>query len=144
MSFFGQFRTEDIGGTAPLNLVCGYSADTDPSNENDVIAFMKGTTAGKWRFRVAKGGVATTTDNIGNRATWQKLRIEVTRASSGGTLQVRAYIDGAQISGSPFTTNIPDTTVLRKVWGAVSPGAGTTDIRLDRWETRWNAIPENS
>jgi len=145
MALFCEMRTEDVGGTAPVNLVAGFTANpTDPTNESDCIAFFKGSSAGKWRFRVAKGGVQSETDNIGNRATWQKLRVELVRAGGGATLQVRAYIEGAEISGSPFTTNIPDTTVMRLAWGALSPAAGTDDVRLDRWETRWSEIPVNS
>lgn len=136
-----EARITDVGAAAPTNLIIGFSANLAPSNEDDVIAFLKGTTAGKWRFRVAKATVATTTDNIGNRATYQKLRIDLLRSGGGSTLQVRAYIDGGEISGSPFTTNIPDTTVLRMIFGSIGPGSGTTDVQLDRWEMRWTAIP---
>jgi len=143
---FLEARVQDIGGAAPDNMIVGYN-DTGvatPATEANCIGFFKGTAAGKWRFRVAKGGVPTQTDNIGNRAAWQKLRMEFTRSGGGATLQVRAYIDGAEISGSPFTTNIPDSVVLRLMWGAVTPAAGTTDYRMDRWEHRWTAIPVNS
>lgn len=144
---FFEARAKDIGGTAPDNMVVGFTATpTDPTNEADVIAFLKASSAGKWRFRVAKGGVQTETDNIStsNRATWQKLRIEFTRSGGGSTLQIAAYVDGGAISGSPFTTNIPDTTVMRMAWVARTPAAGTTDFRLDRWEARWSAVPVNS
>jgi len=139
---FFEAWVKDPGSAACDNMIVGFTATpTAPATESDVIAFLKGSSAGKWRFRVAKGGVQSETDNIGNRATSQKLRIEFTRSGGGSTLQIAAYIDGAAISGSPFTTNIPDTTVMRMVWGAKTPAAGTSDFRMDRWECRWAAIP---
>lgn len=147
MALFLEMRTKDVGAAAPNNLIAGFSANPgDPSNESDCIAFFKASSAGKYRFRVAKGGVQSETDNISisNRATWQKLRIEITRSGGGSVFQVAALIDGAAISGSPFTTNIPDTTVMRLVWGQKTPASGTMDCRLDRWECRWTAIPVNS
>ena len=145
MAMFMEFRMKDPGGTAMQNIFLGLQdkagAFQDSTDETDCIAFLKGTTAGKWRFRVASGGVATETDNIGNRATWQKLRFELLRSGGGGTLQVRAYIDGAEISGSPFTTNIPTSVVLSPHLIARGAAAGTTDLRADRWETRWTAVP---
>jgi hypothetical protein len=144
MAGFFEARFKDVGGAAPDNLVIGLqdrSAATLATDESDIIAFLKGTTAGKWRFRVAKGGVATTTDNIGNRATWQKLRLEWLRSGGGSTFQVRAFIDGSEISGSPFTTNLPDTVILSPTFACLTPAAGTTDAELDRWEWRWTSVP---
>lgn len=135
---FLEAIVQDVGGNAPNNMLVGFSDVDDASDESDVIGFLKGTTAGKWRFRTAKAGVANTTDNIGNRATWQALRIEFLK--SGATLQVRAYIDGAEILNSPFTTLIPDTVALRLHWSHVTPAAAV-DYQLDRWEFRWTAIP---
>jgi hypothetical protein len=144
MALFMEIRAKDPGATAMANIMFGLQdkgSRTDASDESDCIAFLKGTSAGKWRFRCASGGVASQTDDIGNRATWQKLRMELLRSGSGSTLQVRAYIDGAEISGSPFTTNIPTSVVMNPVIRALGPGAGTTDLQVDRWEIRWTAIP---
>jgi len=143
MAAFLEFRVKEPGATVMNNIFYGLQnrASADPSVETNCIAFLKGTTAGKWRFRVASGGVQTETDNIGNRATWQKLRMELLRSGGGATLQVKAFIDGAEISGSPFTTNIPTGVVLKPFMSSISPAAGTTDLRTDRWEIRWTAVP---
>jgi hypothetical protein len=144
MAAFLEVRHQDIGAAAPDNLLIGFSDQKSATDETDCIAFLKGSTAGKYRFRVASGGVQTETDNIGNRATWQKLRIELLRSGGGSTLQVRAFIDGAEISGSPFTTHIPTSVAMRLLWAAQCPASGTTDIQIDRWEMRWTAVPVNS
>jgi hypothetical protein len=141
MKFTFEARCYDPGGTPCDNILIGYSDNGTPSDESDCIAFLKGTTAGKWRFRVAKGNVPTEFNNVGNRATWQKLKAVVTKL--GATFQVEAFIDGAAL-GAPITTNIPNSVVLRMVFAAATPGAGTTDLRMDRWAHRWSAIPENS
>jgi hypothetical protein len=143
MAWFYEFRAKDPGGTAPDNIFLGLQdiATANTTVESNVIAFLKGSTAGKWRFRVASGGVSTETDNIGNRAAWQKLRAEFLRSGSGSTLQVRAFIDGSEISGSPFTTNIPTGVVMKPFFGIKTPAAGTTDVRVDRLEMRWTAVP---
>jgi hypothetical protein len=145
MAAFLEFRVYEPGATVMDNIMFGLQnrAVSTPATEADVMGFFKGSTAGKWRFRVASGGVQTETNNIGNRAAWQKLRMELLRSGGGATQQVRAFIDGAEISGSPFTTNIPTSVVLKPFMGAVSPGSGTTDLRTDRWEIRWTAVPVN-
>lgn len=145
MAAFMEFRVYEPGATVMDNIMFGLQDRSvgAPGTEANVIGFFKGTTAGKWRFRVASGGVSTQTDNIGNRAVWQKLRLELLRSGGGTTLNVRAFIDGAEISGSPFTTNIPTGIVLKPFMGAVSPAAGTTDLRVDSWEIRWTAAPVN-
>lgn len=143
MQFTFEARVKDPGATACSNILIGYTDNATPSDESDCIGWLKGSTAGKWRFRVAKGGVQSEIDNQGNRATWQKLKHIVTRSGGGSVFQVEAFIDGASI-GAPITTNIPDSVILRMAFGAITPGAGTTDLRLDRWSHRWNAIPENS
>jgi len=146
MALFQEFRAKDPGTTPMDNILFGLQDQAVLSanaaiTETDCVGFLKGTTAGKWRFRVASGGVGTQTDNIGNRATWQNLRLEILRSGGGATLQVRAFIDGAEISGSPFTTNIPISVILRPQMRAQSPASGTTDLRVDRFEMRWTAVP---
>jgi hypothetical protein len=142
MALLREDRVKEPGAAAMTNIMAAFSDSADASDESDCIGWFKGSGAGKWRFRVAKGGVSSESGDVGNRATWQKLQMTIIRAS--GVLEVRAFIDSAEVPNSPFTTNIPDTVVLRKHFSVVTPGAGVTDIRLDRWETRWTAIPVNS
>lgn len=141
MTILMEFRVKEPGGTVMSNLMFGLQerSTVTPATEANVIAFFKGSTAGKWRFRVAKGGVQTEQDNVGNRATWQTLGILIQRSGGGATFQATGFIDGAAI-GSPITTNLPDTSVLKPFMGAVSPGAGTTDMRTDRWRIRWRSL----
>lgn len=149
MSLFVESRCKEPGTTAMPNVLLGLqdlgvAAGAEVTDENNVIGFLKGSTAGKWRFRCASGGVASQTDNIGNRATWQSLRAEIVRSGGGTTLQVRAYIDDAEISGSPFTTNVPTSVVLMPIFGAYTAADTACDMRLDRVEMRWAAVPVNS
>jgi len=143
-------RVQDIGAAAPPNILLGFSDNDVETDESDCIAFFKGTTAGKWRFRCAKGGVDSSSDNIGNRASWDWLTITIERSGGGSTFQVRAYVGGtktaygSEIPNSPFTTNLPDTVVLGMVSGLTLPNPGAGDHRLDRWSVRWTDIPENS
>lgn len=143
-------RVKDVGAGAPVNIKLGLSDSDVETDESDCIGFFKGSTAGKWRFRCAKGGVDSSTDNIGNRATWDWLTFTVERSGGGSTFQVRAYIGGtrtsygSEIANSPFTTNLPDSVVLFMTSSVQPPNPGVCDYQLDRWGIRWTDIPENS
>lgn len=136
-----EFVVKEPGATAMSNIEFGLQDQSinTPATENNVIGFFKGTTAGKWRFTSAKAGVPTSQDNVGNRATWQTLRIDILRSGGGGTFQATGYIDGAAV-GAPITTNLPDTVVLKPFLAAAAP-AGTPDLRIDRWLIKWAAVP---
>jgi hypothetical protein len=143
-------RVRDVGATAPPNMMLGFSDNIVETDETDCIAFFKGSSAGKWRFRCAKGGVDSSSDNIGNRATWDWLTITIERSGGGSTFQVRAYVGGSktsygsEIANSPFTTNLPDTVPLLMASSILMANPGTVDYQLDRWSFRLADVPENS
>jgi hypothetical protein len=65
-----------------------------------------------WRFTVASGGVTTEVTGLGNVANWTTLKIVVTCSATAGNRKVQAYLDGSEISGSPFTTNLTASVLV--------------------------------
>ena len=106
-------------------------------DQTDMIGFVKGTTAGQWKFRTAKAASASEDDDVASRAAWHIFRLELTK--TGGGLTLAATVDAVAVSGSPFSTNIPDTVYLRPFFGADANVDGV-NIYLDYVEMKWTSI----
>lgn len=125
----------------------GFTPGTDAAFLTDVtdfIGFREGTTNSTLKFTMQKAGVSgASQDNLGNFANWTKVKITVARASAVFT--VRAYLDDVEISGSPFSTNVPDTTLLRPGMAAGNDtGSGNAiTFRADRIRAYWGALPDS-
>src|SRR3972149_2641672 len=66
------------------------------SDQTDMIGFVKGTTAGQWKFRTAKAASASEDDDVASRAAWHIFRLELTK--TGGGLTLAASVDAVAVS----------------------------------------------
>jgi hypothetical protein len=126
-----EFRAKNVAAGS-LNLFFGLNDDalTDPpagattranvdaivTTVADCLGFVYGT-GGKWKFRTSKGGTASTTDSLGTLNAYSIMNMTITGSSTPANRKVDVTVDGTTISGSPFTSNIPDSKILRLVFG---------------------------
>lgn len=98
----------------------------------NAIGFAKGTNTDTYKFVCG----TSSSDNVGQRSVLSTLKVLVEMASS--VAEVHAYIDGAEISGSPFATGIPTSAILRPVAGF---RCGSTAVRwqIDLFNAYLNA-----
>jgi hypothetical protein len=61
--------------------------------------------ANNWTFRVANGGASESVD-FAPIASWQTIKVVMTCSHTAGNRKVQAYLNGTEITGSPFTSNI--------------------------------------
>lgn len=127
-------------GLKDVSLLIGVN--TIVTTNDNVIGFRQGTTANKYRAICAKAAASSTLqDDIGNAANWSVLKITVSSTSSGASIVVRMYVDGTEVTNSPFSTlaNIPLTS-LRPVLGT-SGGGGSRAHGIDYCLAYWTARP---
>lgn len=118
------------------------TSSTIVTTNDNVIGFRQGTTANTYRAICAKAASSSTLqDDIGNASAWSILKITVVSTGSGAAITVRMYVNGTEVSGSPFTTlaNIPLLS-LRPVLGE-SGGGGARIQTIDYCLAYWNARP---
>lgn len=86
-----------------------WNQDDNPtSNNRDGLYFQytHGTNSGRWQIVTRSSGVATVTNTTSVVDTsWHQFKITINAAGT----QVRFYIDGVEVTGSPIATNIPQT-----------------------------------
>ena len=137
-------KTEELSNAANAILI-GFQDATladvvaTVSDQTDMVGFVKGTTAGQWKFRTAKAASASEDDDVASRAAWHIFRLEL--AKTGGGLTLAASVDGVAVSGSPFSTNIPDTVYLRPFFG-IGAGVDGVLIYIDYVEMKWTSITD--
>lgn len=107
---------------------------------SDCIGFVKGGATTTVKVRMAKAGSATESGNVGDTTNWTKLKLVITKVS-GGALTVAAELNDSAISGSPWNTNIPDTTVLRPVMGVSAFDNSNRRMWFDYFRAYWQARP---
>lgn len=110
---------------------------------SDFIGFREGTNNSTLKFTMQKGGASgASVDNIDFSA-WTTVKVDIESAS--GVYTVHAYVGGVEISGSPFSTNVPDTTLLRIAVAAGNDSGSGNAItwRHDRVLAYWNERPDS-
>jgi len=108
-------------------------------DKTDMIGFYRDAAAADWFFRTANtagGGGSTTSGAIGVSTSWGIYRLTVTCSATAGNRQViveygTSLAGMAQVSGSPFTTNLPTGVNLRPFFGVAPSVATTLDLRVD-------------
>lgn len=144
--FMEWYGIENVPSNAPSSVFYGFqdaslavTGTTCISDVSDCIGFIKGTTAGQFKFRMAKGGTSNEVDDFTARSTAHTLRLELSRVS--GVFSVGALLNGSHITGSPFSTNVPDTVVLRPLFGWV-PNVDNLTYTMDYVQMKWTSITE--
>ena len=131
-------KTTDDGSNLAFGLQdIAMTGANGAGDTTDFIGVIHGS-AGKWKVKVNKAGAGTTSGDLGNVANWTKFLFSIVKGPS--SLVVDAYIDDAQISGFPVSSNVPDTVTLRPVL-AISGNGDAGIWRIDYCLAFWTARP---
>lgn len=111
------------------------------TDQSDFIGFAQGSTANTYKAITSKGGVgATLQDNIGNAAVFSKLKIVVT-FSDTVALQVQMFVDGTEVSGSPYTDTAKIPLLSMRPAMGTAGGGSVRDSNIDYCLAYWSARP---
>ena len=133
-----RFKITGISSTSFIGWQDNSLSGANTNSAANAIG-LRWAAASQSVFTTAKGGATTTSAATGNVANWQVAQIDLIQ--TGSALTLAFYMDGVQIGSTITTTNIPDTTTLRPVIGALGDGGSASVIVIDYFYAIYNAQP---